>query len=284
MDQFTSPILLIINTSIDKEIFRESWKVVGVCPIPKIDNPITVKDFWPISILSVLSKIYKKVILSQLLNYIERCPVYNPTKSGFGKGHSRTLLLKFRDDIQKAFNRNEITVLIDYSKAFDNINHKTLLEKLVSLNFNNRTIKIIISYLTNRWSDLPKSSVHFGVSQGSILGPILFSTNVAKLPSYIDSDSIQSADDTIIYRTCRPSDILQKISILENDIKTVLEWSATNGLVFNNDKLKYIISSSKKKINDKSHLIRPNRKSTAEETTVTLLGINFNQNSRGTVM
>ena len=51
-----------------------------------------------------------------------------------------------------------------------------------------------------------------------------------------------------------------------------------NRLVFNNDKLKYITFSSKRKVNDKSYLIRSNRKSIAKETTVKLLGINFDQN------
>ena len=147
--------------------------------------------------------------MSQLLNYIEKSAVYNPTRSGFCKGHSTTtLLLKFRNDIRKALNWNEITisVLIDYSKAFDTINHKTLLEKLVSLNFSKRTIKIIMSYLTNRhqYEQIddqisPISSVHFGVPQGSVLAPILFNIYVAELPSCIDSDSIQCADETRVY-------------------------------------------------------------------------------------
>ena len=107
VDQITSPIVHIINTSIDKEIFPVSWKVARVCPIPEIDNPVNVKDFWPISILPVLFKVYEKVILSQLLNYIEKTAVYNPTQSGFRKGHSTTtLLLKFGNDIRKALNRN----------------------------------------------------------------------------------------------------------------------------------------------------------------------------------
>ena len=105
-----------------------------MCLIPKIGNPANVKEFRPISTLPVLSKVYEKVILIQLLNYIENSDVYNPTQSGFRKGHStKTLLLKFRNDILKALNWNEITisVLIDYSKAIDTINHKTHLEKLV---------------------------------------------------------------------------------------------------------------------------------------------------------
>ena len=80
-----------------RKFFPESWKVTHVSPIPKIDNPVTVKEFCSISILPVLSKVYEKVILSQLLNYIKNFAVYNPTQSGFRKDHSTaTLLLKFK--------------------------------------------------------------------------------------------------------------------------------------------------------------------------------------------
>ena len=264
-----------------KEIFPDSWKVAGVCLIPKIDNPVTVKDFQPISVLPVLSKVYEKVILSQLLNYIKKCTVYNPTQSGFHKGHLATaLVLKFRSDIRKALNWIEITisVLTDYSKAFDTINHKRLLDKLVSLNFSNRMRKIIMSYLINRHQYMqtddqtsPKSPVHFGVPQGSILGPVLFNVYVAVLPSCIDSDSIQYADVATIYRTYRPNGILQEIPKLEINIKTVLEWSVENGLVFNDDKVKCITFSSRRKVNDQSYLICFNRELIAEETTVKLL-------------
>ena len=84
-------------------------------------------------------EIYEKVIRKQLYDHTERTSTYNSTQSGFRKGHStQTILLKFRDDIQKALNKNEITmsVFIDYSKAFDT---------MVNLNFSNSSIKIIIS-------------------------------------------------------------------------------------------------------------------------------------------
>ena len=135
-DHIISPLVHIINSSIDHEQFPDKWKIGRICPVPKIDNPSKPKDYRPISILPVLSKVYEKVILGQLINHINAQNIYNNTQSGFRKGHSTTtLLLKFRDDIQKAMNKHEITlsVLIDYSKAFDTINHELLLKKLVEL-------------------------------------------------------------------------------------------------------------------------------------------------------
>ena len=119
-------------------------------------------------------EIYEKVIRKQLYDHTERTSTYNSTQSGFRKGHStQTILLKFRDDIQKALNKNEITmsVFIDYSKAFDT---------MVNLNFSNSSIKIIISYnhYKNRQQyvqlDDKKSTyrpIYFGVPQDSILDP-----------------------------------------------------------------------------------------------------------------
>ena len=175
-----------------------------------------------------------------------------------------------------------MSVMIDYSKAFDTIDHESLIRKLVDLNFSKRTIKILMSYITNRKqyvqvtdkqsSQLP---VHFGVPQGSILGPVLFNIYVAKLSSCIESNSIQYADDTNIYKSCTKTKTSTTIKTLENDISELLKWSENNGLVFNNDKLKCIVFSSKRSKDDKSFLIRSKGKSIQQEPTAKLLGITF---------
>ena len=70
-EYITSPLVHIINTSIDQEIFPKQWKISRVCPIPKTDNPTSIKDYRPISVLSVLSKVHERVILNQLCSFIE---------------------------------------------------------------------------------------------------------------------------------------------------------------------------------------------------------------------
>ena len=98
-------------------------------------------------------KKFAKVILKQPSDYVERTSIYNPTQSSFRKGHSTgTFLLKVRDDIQKALNKNKITmsVFIDYSKALDTIQHEKHIKKVANFNFSNRSIKMIFSYLSHR--------------------------------------------------------------------------------------------------------------------------------------
>ena len=153
-EYITSPMVHIINTSTDQEISPKQWKISRVCPIPKADNPTSIKDYRLISVLSVLSKLYERIILNQLCSFIETQRLYNINQSGFRKEHStNTLLLKLRDDIRTAMNRSTVTlsILIDYSKAFNTMYHCISLEKLQNMNFAKYTIKIICSYLIERF-------------------------------------------------------------------------------------------------------------------------------------
>ena len=136
-----------------------------------------------------------------------------------------------------------MSVFIDYSKAFDTIQHEALIKKSANLNFSNSSIKIILSYLSNRQQytqlDDKKSSyrpIYFGVPQGSILDPVLFNIYVSSLPSCLKSNSIQYAGDISLYLSNFIRNIHSTISILETDIRNLNTWSESNGLVFNNDK------------------------------------------------
>ena len=150
VDHITSPMVNIINNRIEKNFSPKASKVARVFPIPKIDNPIDVTKYRPILVLYILSKVFEPVILTQLCNHIEVKASYNLTQYSFRKGHSTsTLLLKHRDDIIRAVNTSEVTlgILLDFSKAFDTIEHLTLLQKLYKMNFSVEAIKLIQSYI-----------------------------------------------------------------------------------------------------------------------------------------
>ena len=98
-----------------------------------------------------------------------------------------------------------MSVMTDYSKAFDTIDNESLIRKLVSLNFSNSSIKIILSYLTNRKQYVQVNDkqstllpIYFGVPQGRIFCSVFFNIYVAKLSTCIESNLIQYADDTNI--------------------------------------------------------------------------------------
>ena len=105
-----SPITFIINNFIKINQFPDTWKLARISPIPKIQLPVELKDYRPVLILSILSKIYEKVVLEQITNFTEKKLIYYLYQSGYRKNHSTgTQLAKLRDDIKKAKKASEIT-------------------------------------------------------------------------------------------------------------------------------------------------------------------------------
>ena len=250
-DHLISPLLYIINNSIDKNFFPNSWNIARVCPMPRLDQPTSVKDFRPISVLEILSKVYERVILQQLCSFIEKESLCTTTQSGFRKGHSTaTILLQIRDDIKRAMDKSEVTlaILIDYSKAFDTIDQNILLEKLLKFNFLPQAIEIIFSYISDRKlyvqvddKSSEMSNIYFGVPQGSMLGPVLFNLYVADLSEILSSTSAQYADGTTIYDSCKNSEIKSCVQNLKKDLNNLSQWSTNKNLLFNEDKTKSIL-------------------------------------------
>ena len=128
----------IFNSHIDENVFPRAWKTARISPVPESDNPTESNDYQPVSILPILSKVYERLVLHQIQNFIVKFSLYEEIQSGFRKGHSTTTtMLKLKDDIVKAMKRGEITLAIfaDYSKAFDTVNFEILINKLYKLNF-----------------------------------------------------------------------------------------------------------------------------------------------------
>ena len=258
-DDISLPLTNIINNSIQMNVFPAQWKIGRICPIPKVRNPVQMKDYRPISVLPAMSKVYEKVVLKQLSAFIKKMMLYKNTQSGYRKGHSSiTLLLKLQDDIRKAMNRNEVTLSLfaDYSKVFDTVDHKTLLHKLHSLQFSHSSLHLMNSYLTERRKQFvqiddkrsPLARVYYGVPQGSILGPTLFNFYVHDLSESSAGECLQFADETTLYRHCKAKDITENAKLLQTTINSLESWSKKSYLVFNTDKTKSILFSTRRMI------------------------------------
>ena len=140
-----------------------------------------------------------------------------------------------------------------------------------------------MSYLTNRHQFVQvedrsskKLPVHFGVPQGSILGPILFNLYVAELPNCIKAKSIQYADDTTLYESSKETNIISLIKVLEQDLTSLSSWSNGKMLIFNSDKLKCV--SFSKTRGSFSYLMRYDKKSIPYGKSAKLLGVTFDKN------
>ena len=251
VNEITSPITHIINSAIDSRLFPNLWKVSKISPIPKTNHPKEPSDYRPISILPILSKVYEKLIMKQMSEFLESEELLSINQSGFRKGYCTvTTCIKFKNDILKAMDRGEITLalLADFSKAFDTVDFEILIKKLHALRFSKSTLYLIANYLSNRRQYVqinenmsPMLTVTNGVPQGSILGPILFNIYVHDMSKQTDAECVQYADDTNVYRHCKPQMLQNCCNQMNNDTNVIQTWSYDTNLIFNSKKTKCML-------------------------------------------
>lgn len=152
------------------------------------------------------------------------------------------------------------TVLLDFSAAFDLIDHKILLKKLECYGFSEAAVQFFNNYLCDRkqlvyyngcYSNA--QTVKHGVPQGSCLGPLLYSIFTNDLPLVLDKADISMfADDTTIYLAGKT--IAEVRTELERELNNIVNWVENNKLVLNVGKTTSIIIGSKHSLRAKPQL------------------------------
>ena len=180
--ELATPICDIINASLNKGIFPSKWKRAKIVPIPKANPPESLSDLRPISLTPAPGKILEKIIAKELSKQTQS--KLDTCQFGNTKGSSAVhYLIKLTDKAYASAEQGNATtaVTIDYSKAFDYIDHTILIKKLIKLGVSAKIVNLSISFLTNR-SHCTKigdetssyKSLSCGVPQCTINGPKLF--------------------------------------------------------------------------------------------------------------
>lgn len=253
----------IINSCLVMNTFPSKWKEACVIPVPKITNPVELKDLRPVSILPTLSKILEKVICKQLVSHLNKYNILPINQSGFRQGHScTTALMKVSDDILEECDSGNITalVLLDFSKAFDTLQHKLLVSILHFVGLGKDAIKLLTDYLSYRTqkvkfnSNISKSLLlTTGVPQGSILGPLLFSIYTSNFCNkVIHSNFHMYADDTQLYLSFKKEHKEAASRKLIHDLNIIAKLSHDHLLFLNPNKSKVMLFGSKAVVADLS--------------------------------
>lgn len=248
-------ILHIFNFIITSSEYPSAWKKSTVLPIPKTKIPSKVSDFRPIGTLPFLSKCFEHCLKKQMDPFIYKNRLLNKFQSGF-RSHYGTdpALLRVFNDLSLSLDQNKISILIllDFSKAFDSVNHTLLLQKLSGFfKFSVLACKLLGSYLSNRcqsvsYSDKLSSErpISQGVVQGSILSTVLFSVLINDLPKVLQHCLYMIfADDFQFYISGYISEIDTLYAKLNEDFNAISRWAGENGLTLNINKTQAILFS-----------------------------------------
>ncbi|XP_046686049.1 uncharacterized protein LOC124371752, partial [Homalodisca vitripennis] len=194
-EQIQLPLTDIANKSFAQGKFPELLKVAKVYPKFKKGDVTDANNYRPISLISTFSKVIEKLVLARLLQHLYQHNLLNNKQHGFMAGKSTsTAIVDLVETIIDHLESDNIpmAILLDYSKAFDCLDHNQLLGKLKNLGIEGKAADWFESYLLNRKQiveikHMDKGTIQSvksktqtttrGVPQGSVLGPVILFTN-----------------------------------------------------------------------------------------------------------
>ena len=238
-----SPLTDCFNSAILDGVFPSELKLARVIPVFKDGDEFDKTNYRPISILPSLSKVFERLLFDQISNFFKG--ILSDLLCGFRKNYStQHALLNLLMHWQKSLDKAGIvgTVLMDLSKAFDSLPHDLLVAKLAAYGFQKDSLKLMLSYLSNRFQRTKIGSLFSewlqlicGVPQGSILGPLLFNIFINDLLLIIQKTNICNfADDNTIYSCASSTE--EVLCRLKYDLTNVLSWFSLNHLAANHAK------------------------------------------------
>ena len=225
--------------------FRHLWKL-------KIIKPILKKNGLDINWIEL-----ERVVSQQIIKHIERHSLLHPNQIVYiPHKNTETALNNINNDIL-ANNLGTIIIFLDMSAAFDTLNHRTLINRLVIIGFRDDALNWLKSYITARsWyvsiGKMKSKNVHldYVVPQGSVLGPILFniySPSFWKHDSFLQISFHSYADDMQIYIPASNPNYLYSCSRLRECLGKISKWCEYNSLKLNHDKTNAMLIDYRKK-------------------------------------
>lgn len=245
VDQLT----YLFNISIEQGHFPNTLKLAIVIPVHKNGAVEDIENYRQISLLSVVSKLFERIIYNRIVSFCEINKILTISQHGFRAGKStETACCHLLEHVYKSLDTGKyvISLLFDLSKAFDTIDKNLLEKKLSSMGIRGTILTWIVSYMENRSIKVKLNGINsnehdvkIGVPQGSVLGPLLFLLYINNLPNYLTAGHATIfADDLTVTLSAGSLEELQAQTNLT--MQEISSWSQRDRLILNDSKTVFI--------------------------------------------
>ena len=289
--EIAKPLSHIINLSFTTGIHPDKLKIAQVIPVFKKGSKLSVNNYRPISLLSNVNKLFEKIMHSRIYKFLDKHKCFYNLQFGFREKHSTNhALISIVDKISTALDKNRVVcgVFVDFQKAFDTVNHNILLNKLSHYGIRGNVNNWFRSYLQDRKQyvsilgfNSAYSTLHHGVPQGSVLGPLLFLIYINDLHKAIKFSTVYHfADDTNLLRIDNSYNTIQ--SHVNQDLKCLYKWLLANKISLNIAKTELIFFKKTLSPNPPANLkIKLNGAKLYPKSSIKYLGIQLDDTLSG---
>ena len=238
----TEPVTDLFNLCLSQSNIPFEWKTHKIMPVPKKGDLSNSKNYRPISLQCILSKVLESIIYMKIIDFVR--PQLLKNQHGFLKNRSyliQLLLSYYKISCSLENKQSTNSTFLDFSKAFDSVPHDELLFKLWVIRITGPLWLWFRAYLMNRYHcvSLEGASsrclpVLFSVPQVSVLGPLLFLIYINDLPQLVPHSTVYLfADHTkLISVSATPEDD----NLLQTDLNSLQSWCSKWKLKVNANK------------------------------------------------
>lgn len=205
--ELARPLASLFNHCLSNATWPEMWKGSSVVPLHKKNAKTEAKNYRPVSLLPVLSKVLETVVASRVTRHLERHHLLSNRQFGFRQGRSAAdLHLLLSTEWSGALDQGKTTavVALDIEGAFDKVWHAALTTKLRAIGVDGALLQLFENYLRDRHlkviingRESNPQPIRAGVPQGSCLGPLLWNVYVNDLMHLVPTAKAFADDITL---------------------------------------------------------------------------------------